>query len=83
MKNDLNPKEIRKYSERILRSYHSGKYACAPPISKKPCHETVGDISKKIRSKENQLPKITVVEIDEPLFRLNLEAQEQLTRRAV
>jgi hypothetical protein len=76
-----DPKEIRRYSERRLRNYYSGGYT-PPPIKKKSCPELIAEIPKKSRGKQKQPSKIIVVEIDEPLSVMNLEAQKELIKKA-
>jgi hypothetical protein len=76
-----SPKDIRKYSERRLRNYQAGRYIPAP--DKKKLHlETTNELPKKSRGKQKHPPKIIVVEIDEPLPQLNLEAQKKLIQKA-
>jgi hypothetical protein len=79
-----DPKEIRKYSERRMRNDFSGRYTdkLPPIINKEPRQESVDDISKNSRANQKPPPKIVVVEIDEPLSSINLEAQKKLIRKA-
>jgi hypothetical protein len=74
-----DPKEIRKYSERRLRNHYVGGHT-PPPI--RLCPDPVVELPKKSRGKQKQPPKIIVVEIDEPLPQLNLEAQKKLIQKA-
>jgi hypothetical protein len=76
-----SPNETRKYSKRKLRNYQAGGYA-PPPVKKGLCPGRVDELSKKSRAKHKQPPKIIVVEIDEPLPPLNLEAQKKLIQKA-
>jgi hypothetical protein len=69
-----SPKDIRKYSERRLRNYYSGDHTPLP-IRKKLCPDPMVELPKKSRGKQKQPPKIIVVEIDETLPIINLEAQ--------
>jgi|GEM_PF-1403665 len=76
-----DPKEIRRYSERRLRNYYSGGHTL-PPIRKKLCPDPMVELPKRSRGKQKLPPKIIVVEIDEPLSQLNLEAQKKLIQKA-
>ncbi len=75
--------EIRKYSERKLRScYSNGLTNKPPPIRKKPLSKAEPKVTGKTRSKRKQPPEIIVEEIDEPLSHLNIEMLERLIRKA-
>ncbi len=75
------PKEIRRYSERRLRNYYSS--SCAPPrVKTNLCQQPIDELPKKSRGRQKRAPKIIVVEIDEPLPKLNLEAQKKLIEKA-
>jgi hypothetical protein len=76
-----DPKEIRKYSERRLRNYYSGGHT-PPPIRKKLFPDPMVELPKKNRGKQKYPPKIIIVEVDEPLPLLNLEAQKKLIQKA-
>jgi hypothetical protein len=76
-----NPKEIRKYSERRLRNHQVGRYT--PPSDESKQHrEPTEELPKKSRGRQKQSPKVILVEIDEPLPQLNLEAQKELIKKA-
>jgi hypothetical protein len=76
-----SPNEIRKYSERKLRNYQVGRYT-PPPDKKKLYREPTDELPKKNRGRQKEPPKIIVVEVDEPLPRLNLEEQKKLIQKA-
>lgn len=77
----MDPKEIRRYSERRLRNYHIGRYA-APPIKEKLCQEPMDEVPKKSLGKPKKPPRIILVEIDEPFPLVNLEEQKKLIQKA-
>ena len=60
------PKELRKYSERKLRTNQNS------------CSEPMVELPQKSRGKQKHPPETIVVEIDELLPRMNLEAQKEL-----
>jgi hypothetical protein len=75
--------EMRKYSERKLRSYCSNGFTNKPPpIRKKPLSEAESKVTGKTRSKRKQPPEIIVAEIDEPLSHLDIEMLKRLIRKA-
>jgi hypothetical protein len=76
-----SPNEIRKYSERKLRNYQAGRYT-RPPDKNKLYREPMDELPKKSRGRQKQPPKIIVIEVDEPLPRLNLEEQKNLIQKA-
>jgi hypothetical protein len=76
-----DPKEIRKYSERRVRNWHSSRFDQLPPsVKKKPAREPTGDVPEQARGKWKPL-KIRVVEV-EPLPPENLEVLKELIKRA-
>ena len=77
-----DPKEIRKYSERRLRNWHSSRFAYLPPSDKKkPVREPTDDAPEQAGVKWKKPPKIRVVEV-EPLPPENLEVVKELVKRA-
>ena len=78
-----DPKEIRKYSERMLRNYRSSGLPHKPPqISKKQVPKPEEKSSGKIRTKRKWAPDVKVVEVDEEISPLNLEALIKLIQKA-
>jgi len=78
-----DPKDIRKYSERRLRNWYPSHFIhIHPPVKKKPVYEHPSDVPEKRRVKWKKPPKITVVEVDEPLPRESLERLKHLVTKA-